>query len=633
MAAQFTPEECQKALDIEAMASPPKGKPSPEVKAKMDEQKAARSAFCQEIRDKYGFDAKVGDKKIVKDLLAAAEAVQAAAAAADSISLRPPSGTRDFYPDDMRLQSWLFEQFRAVAHEMAFQEYDAPVLEATKLYQRKAGEEITEQMYNFTDKDNCEVTLRPEMTPSLARMVLGRMQGESGEIKDLLPFKWFSIPQCWRFETTQRGRNREHYQWNMDIVGPQTEKSVITAEVELLAAIVSFFQRLRITSDDVGIKINSRKVLGSILEAYGVNKEQFAPVCVVVDKLDKIGPEAVKEELIAIKVPGESADKILAVLAAKSVEEMEALVKDANVNSDAIAELRQVFKLCEDYGMKEWLIFDASVVRGLAYYTGVVWEAFDRRGELRAICGGGRYDRLLTLYGATKEVPCVGFGFGDCVVVELLKELNVMPDLPRVVDYVVASYDNETYGHSCKVAKKLRSMGASVDMLLLPTEKKVKKAFDYANKAGAQRVAFVGPSEWANGELVRIKDMRKAADAEGAKDDKGVDVPFADLENVDSYLGKPLEAGLSGNAPQAGNATQVTEESAPAPQMDAEAMERCGKVEEWLLQHELRSVLQQCVSQVVLTQGDDPFKELADMLLQYSSGNAVATEAPEEASS
>jgi len=153
------------------------------------------------------------------------------------------------------------------------------------------------------------------LTISHVHLTQHSSQADTGEIKDLLPFKWYSIPQCWRFETTQRGRKREHYQWNMDIVGPQTDKSTITAEVELLAAIVAFFKRLRITSKDIGIKINSRKVMGSIMEAFGISKDGFAPVCVIIDKLDKIGAEAVKEELLNIKVPSETADKILGVLA------------------------------------------------------------------------------------------------------------------------------------------------------------------------------------------------------------------------------------------------------------------------------------------------------------------------------
>ncbi|KAJ1638608.1 hypothetical protein T492DRAFT_585625 [Pavlovales sp. CCMP2436] len=216
----------------------------------------------------------------------------AAAAAPEStkatISLDPPTGTRDFYPQEMRVRSWLFGHFREVARQFAFQEYDAPVLEYDELYKRKAGEEITGQMYNFIDKDGHSVTLRPEMTPSLARMVLA-LGG-----KALLPLKWFSIPQCWRFEPVQRGRKREHYQWNMDIFG----ESSISAELELLAAVVTFFERVGITAKDVGLKINSRAVLSAVLDSHGIAKENFAPVCVIVDKLDKIGEDGVVAELL-----------------------------------------------------------------------------------------------------------------------------------------------------------------------------------------------------------------------------------------------------------------------------------------------------------------------------------------------
>jgi len=187
------------------------------------------------------------------------------------------------------------------------------------------------------------------------------------------------------------------------------------------------------------------------------------------------------------------------------------------------------------------------------------------------------------------------------VIVELLKDLDIVPDLPRQVDYVVASYDDETYGHSCKVATALRESGATVDMLMVPTAKKVKKAFDYADRAGANRVAFVGPEEFKNG-LVRVKDLR----TQKTEDDKGVDVPYTDLKNVDSYFGGKSGCGA---APAPAPA-----QSEALPLLEAEAMERCGKVEEFLLKHDLRSILQQCVSQVVINQGENPVQELADLL-------------------
>eukprot|EP00746_Dinoflagellata_sp_MGD_P116036 gnl/MRDRNA2_/MRDRNA2_51974_c0_seq1.p1 gnl/MRDRNA2_/MRDRNA2_51974_c0~~gnl/MRDRNA2_/MRDRNA2_51974_c0_seq1.p1 ORF type:complete len:628 (+),score=183.45 gnl/MRDRNA2_/MRDRNA2_51974_c0_seq1:133-2016(+) len=466
------------------------------------------------------------------------------------IDLEPPSGTRDFLPDDMRQQRWLFDQFAEVARLFNFQEYDAPVLENEDLYKRKAGEEITEQMYNFVDKEGAKVTLRPEMTPSLARMVLGLCRQTEGgapggapQIAALMPLKWYSIPQCWRFETTQRGRKREHYQWNMDVVGTKD----ITAELELLAAICEFFKRLGITSKDVGLKINSRKVLAKVLQSAGVPDDKFAATTVVIDKLDKIGPAEVKNQLMntpEIALPGSVADIVVKCLAAKDLDEFASLA-GADKNSPEVSELIRLFDLAEAYGFRDWLVFDASVVRGLAYYTGVVWEGFDKAGVLRAICGGGRYDRLLTLYGSKVEIPCCGFGFGDCVIVELLKEKGVLPSLPRRVDFVVAAYNDEMMGPATSVAAKLRQAGKGVDVLPDPA-KKVAKAFNYADRVGADKIAFVAPGEWEQG-LVRIKDLR-----EPDENKKQQDIPIDGLTRIDEFYGGAPKASAAAGASAGG---------------------------------------------------------------------------------
>lgn len=196
----------------------------------------------------------------------------------EKLDTNPPKGTRDFYPEDMRQRTWLFQQWRDVAKSYGFSEYDAPVLESESLYTRKAGEEVTEQLYNFVDKGERPVALRPEMTPSLARMVMAKKGGLP------LPLKWFSIPQCWRYERMTRGRRREHFQWNMDIWGVDS----VEAEAELLSAMVDFFQRVGITSQDVGIKVNSRLVIGEVLSELGIPEEKFAATCVLVDKLEKV---------------------------------------------------------------------------------------------------------------------------------------------------------------------------------------------------------------------------------------------------------------------------------------------------------------------------------------------------------
>jgi histidyl-tRNA synthetase len=272
----------------------------------------------------------------------------------------------------------------------------------------------------------------------------------------------------------------------------------------------------------VGIKINSRKVMASILAAQGVSNEQFAPVCVIIDKLDKIGADEVAAELVGIGVPEKTARAIIATMSAKSVDELRALAEGAD--QEGLVELEEVFSQAEAYGFREFLLFDASVVRGLAYYTGIVFECFDRSGELRAICGGGRYDKLLTLYGSQQEIPCVGFGFGDCVIMELLEMKGLIPNMQQQVDYVVAAYDKSMLCNAMSVAARLRAAGAVVDMQMEP-KKKVGQTFDYANRIGARCLAFVGPGEWVKGE-VRVKDLRMED-----KDANQKDVPLDSLAN------------------------------------------------------------------------------------------------------
>lgn len=372
------------------------------------------------------------------------------------------------------------------------------MLELDALYKRKAGEDITKQMYNFKDKDGYDVALRPEMTPSLARLILKRGKAM------LLPVRWFSIPQCWRFETIQLGRKREHFQWNMDVVGVAS----VTCEVELLAAITTFFSRVGLTSADVGIKVNSRKVLQQVLEPLGVVGENFAPVCVVVDKLDKLTEEEVHKELTDLKLGVEVIGKITEALSIKDLAQLESMLGPEN---PAVVELKTLWNLAKAYGFDDWLIFDASVVRGLAYYTGVVFEAFDRNKQFRAICGGGRYDGLLQLYGAKELTPAAGFGMGDVVIVELLKAKGLLPSFPPAVDMLIVPFDEEHRPMAYQVASKLRSLGKKIEVQLIP-KKKVGWCYELADRIGADQVCFVAPDEWAQGK-VRIKNLRLPEDA------------------------------------------------------------------------------------------------------------------------
>uniref|UniRef100_A0A7S1J9P1 histidine--tRNA ligase n=1 Tax=Eutreptiella gymnastica TaxID=73025 RepID=A0A7S1J9P1_9EUGL len=407
--------------------------------------------------------------------------------------LQPPKGTRDFYPEDMRLQSWLFGHFRRVAAEFGFEEYDAPVLENEDLYIRKAGEEVSQQLYNFEDKGGRRVALRPEMTPSLARMVLAKRKQLPGVLK------WYSLPQCWRYERMTRGRRREHYQWNMDIWGVEG----VEAEGEALAAMVKVMSDMGLTSQDVGIKINSRKILTELMAAVGIPEEKFAPTCVLVDKLEKVPLDALSKDMEELGLAKETVASLLEAIQGATVESFEARL---GADSPGVMDIKQIFAMAESYGYQDWLVFDASVVRGLAYYTGTVFEGFDRTGELRAICGGGRYDKLLETLGG-EPMPAVGFGFGDAVIVELLKVKGLLPDTTTSnVQVVVFPMNGDLRGKALEVASALRNEGLRVDMVL-ETGKKTKWAFKYADRLAANCLVLLAPDEVERGEVV-VKNLK-----------------------------------------------------------------------------------------------------------------------------
>jgi len=401
-----------------------------------------------------------------------------------------PRGTRDFYPNEMRLRSWLFDKFHAASKAHGFEEYDAPILESEELYTRKQGEEITQQLFNFEDKGGRKVSLRPEMTPSLARMVMA-------QAKTLpLPLKWYSIPQCWRYERTQRGRGREHYQWNVDIWGTEN----ISADAELISVMVHFFRSVGLSANDLVIKISSRKVLEEVLGTLGIEGEGFTQTCIIVDKMDKLPSEVIETQLSEIGLDSSAISTIQLVLGIKKLDDLK---RQLGEESKGVLELMNLFRLLESYQIDEWVEFDASIVRGLAYYTGPVFEAHDRKGELRAICGGGRYNRLLSSLGGN-DLPASGFGFGDMVIMELLNDLGLLPDIPSGSQDVVVSLGEELRPAAMAVASKLREGGRTVDIIL--DNKKLKWAFRHADRIGASRLVMIMPDEWREGKI-RIKNL------------------------------------------------------------------------------------------------------------------------------
>ena len=406
-------------------------------------------------------------------------------------------GTRDFYPEDMRLRNWLFDNFTNASLLHGFEEYDAPVLEYEELYTRKQGEEITQQLYSFQDKGNRKVALRPEMTPSLARMVMARAGGLP------MPIKWFSIPQCWRYERTQRGRGREHYQWNVDIWGT-TE---ISADAELISVLVTFFEGIGLTAKDIVIRVSSRKVLEEVLGSLGLEGDIFAQTCIIVDKMDKLSSDVIEDQLSDLGHDSKVVTTIQAVLGIKDMNSLQKALKDESV---AVSELNLLFDAIDSYGISEWVEFDASIVRGLAYYTGAVFEAHDRTGEFRAICGGGRYDKLLSTLGG-KDLPATGFGFGDMVIMELLSEKGLIPELVSDIDDIVIPLNSDLRNAAVMVAASLRNSGRTVDLVL--EDKKMKWAFKHAERIGAARLVLLAPDEWSR-KMVKIKDLDTGEESE-----------------------------------------------------------------------------------------------------------------------
>jgi histidyl-tRNA synthetase len=419
-------------------------------------------------------------------------------------TLQAPRGTRDFYPEEMRRRSWLFGVFRETAGRFGFEEVDAPMVEHAELFTRKAGEEIVDQLYHFELHDR-HLALRPEMTPSIARMVIARQGGMR------FPIRWFTVTQNWRYERMTRGRRREHFQWNMDVWG----EPGVEAEAELLSAMVTALDALGLERGKVHVRLNSRALLEESLRESVLRERPavFEPLCVVIDKIDKIGPEAVTDQLCdpdgPIGLAAGEAEHVLEMLGARSLDEAAKFAAD---DSQAVADLRRLYDLLDAYGIADVVPFDASVVRGLAYYTGVVFEAFDTGGTLRAIAGGGRYDRLAETLGG-RPVPAVGFGFGDAVIGELLDDEKLWPDLDRGLDDVVYAFGPDEKAAAIAVATRLRRAGRRVELSL--GHSRLGRVLAEADRGGAERVYMIGGDELARG-VVKVKDLASQEEHEEA---------------------------------------------------------------------------------------------------------------------
>jgi histidyl-tRNA synthetase len=400
-----------------------------------------------------------------------------------------PKGTRDFYPEDMSLRQALFSSWRNTCIRYGFEEYDGPMFEHLELYTQKSGGEIEKQLYAFEDKGNRMIALRPELTPTLARMVAAR----GNNLKR--PVRWFSIPRLFRYEKMQKGRLREFFQLNMDILGIEQE----TADAELIAASIDMMRDLGFTKDDFEVHISSRTLLEELFLSAGIDHDKLAQLFAVLDKRHKITQEEFDAELAVLVPPTVGTAAVTDILNAASLDDL----KKSGRALPSVDKLDRLFDLLDCYGVADFCTFDIGIVRGLAYYTGIVFELFDKNRSMRAIAGGGRYDRLVKLYGG-QDTPAVGFAAGDVVLGEMLREKRFSVSVPRSSVFI-ASFDDSHPRSAIRTAQIIRAAGISCEFGL--KKNNIGKQMEQANSARASMVVFVGGDEEKQGN-VKIRNMR-----------------------------------------------------------------------------------------------------------------------------
>jgi histidyl-tRNA synthetase len=377
-------------------------------------------------------------------------------------------GFRDFYPEPLPTtdvwsadaRQYIFDKWRTMARRYGFREYDGPPLEPLELFTLKSGDEIVGQLYNFIDKGDRAVALRPEMTPTLARMA------STAERNYKKPFKWFAMPQLFRYEKQQKGRLREHFQFNADIIGEPD----VAADAELLALLIDTLRSLNLTAEDFVVRLSSRNAWADFFSTRCSDATKAYAFYQIVDKMEREERSVSEAKLRELGF---------------SFDEVEEFVK----SGEPTPELRTILDNLNARGLGDFVKVDYGVIRGLAYYTGVVFEAFDKKGEFRAIAGGGRYNNLLKLISGGKvDLPALGFGMGDVVLLELLRARNVLPQFDANVDVFVLIEDETLRNDSLKVIQRLRASGKVVEYSLTPAkgDKQFKRALELKAKQSAR---------------------------------------------------------------------------------------------------------------------------------------------------
>ena len=413
---------------------------------------------------------------------------------AQLLSTHPYKGTRDFYPADMKLRNWFFGKIRNALELASFEEYNGPMLESLEMYIAKSGEEIAnEQTYNFTDRGGRRLAVRPEMTPTVARLV-------AGKINELnFPLKWFSIPNLYRYENPQRGRLREHWQVNVDIFGCDSYE----ADLEVISTAISLLKAFNADETMFKVHINNRRFFNDVIAAIaGTDAEGSRKVSKVIDRKNKVPREVYEKDLINL---GLDTDKIAQIdsLYNMSVTEAAALCP----NSKGAQELLDLFAALDDLSLAQYCVFDFGIIRGLDYYTGTVFEVLDEAPENnRAMFGGGRYDNLVGLFVKNTNISGVGFGFGDVTLENFLVTHDLIPDIySEGTKVLVTKFDDVPYSEYTSLAAKLREAGIQSSVYI--GSKKFGKQIEYAVKGNYSHVVIMGTSELEAKE-VKVKDLR-----------------------------------------------------------------------------------------------------------------------------
>lgn len=405
--------------------------------------------------------------------------------------IKPLRGTRDFYPEQKRVLNHITDIWESTAKKFGYEDFDGPLLEPAQLWQQKSGQEMPEQMYAFEDKGERLVAIRPELTPTLARMVAQK------SVELTKPIKWYSTARCWRYEAPQSGRLREFFQFNIDCLGSES----MLADAEIIATAIMIMQKFGCTKDDFYIRLCNRKLIQAVLESFQI--KNILEVMRCIDKKDKLKANEFEEMLKDFKVSEGQIEMIKDMTTWTDMFKVKKL-KLSEQGIKGLKEFEELLSYLEAMGLKRFVKIDFSIMRGFDYYTSTVFEVFDMKGKFRAIAGGGRYDNLVEDFGGREKIPGVGYGMGDVVLELFLKEINKFPKLENEVDYFIAYMKPELMQEFLKNLDVLREKHSVVVDLL---GKSFNKQMSYANKINAKKAIILAPQEWEKGEIL-IKDMK-----------------------------------------------------------------------------------------------------------------------------